>query len=86
MDDADRPQPFAAAYRPVILDLKPGTYEWCACGLSDEQPWCDGRSHNQTPFEPLTFTLTEQQRVLLCRCKQSGSPPFCDGTHGKLRD
>ena len=34
--------PKIAAKAPAVLDLEPGTYWWCACGLSSKQPFCDG--------------------------------------------
>ncbi len=30
---------------PFGLQLEPGTYWWCACGRSKNQPFCDG-THN----------------------------------------
>ena len=28
---------------PIKVELEPGTdYYWCSCGLSKNQPWCDG--------------------------------------------
>ena len=68
---------------PYILELDAGTYYWCACGKSANQPFCDG-SHRDTGFQPEEFTLTEKTRVFLCGCKHSGDRPFCDGTHNKL--
>ena len=37
---------------PVTLDLLPKTYLWCTCGMSKNQPFCDG-SHAKTEFKPL---------------------------------
>lgn len=72
-----------AIKEPAVLDLKPGTYYWCACGRSTDQPFCDG-SHAGSDFEPLEFSLDAPKTVALCRCKQTNNPPFCDGTHRKL--
>jgi Iron-binding zinc finger CDGSH type len=33
--------------KPTVLTLKPGAYYWCSCGLSANQPYCNG-SHKGT--------------------------------------
>lgn len=58
-------------------------YYYCTCGLSKNQPFCDG-SHKDTDFKPLAFTADETKEVRLCGCKHTANPPFCDGTHRKL--
>jgi CDGSH-type Zn-finger protein len=68
---------------PYILELAPGTYWWCACGKSKNQPFCDG-SHKGSAFTPVKLDLATTTKVALCGCKHSGKPPFCDGTHNKL--
>jgi CDGSH iron-sulfur domain-containing protein 3 len=68
---------------PYALELDAGTYWWCACGRSENQPFCDG-SHQGTDFAPLKVELPEAERVWLCGCKRSGSKPMCDGTHKRL--
>lgn len=75
--------PVVSARVPVVLDLQPGTYAWCACGRSQSQPFCDG-SHAGTGLEPVEFELTEARKVALCTCKHAGKKPFCDGTHRTL--
>jgi len=69
---------------PAVTELEPGTYWWCACGRSQNQPWCDG-SHAGTGFEPMELSVTEKKRYALCRCKQTKGMPFCDGTHSSLK-
>ncbi len=76
-------EPTIAAKEPAVLDLEPGTYYWCSCGRSRNQPCCDG-SHKGTEFTPLEFTIAEKKQVALCQCKRTGNPPYCDGAHGSL--
>jgi len=75
--------PKVAAKQPAILELEPGSYWWCACGFSSDQPFCDG-SHRTTTFTPLPFQVAELKKVALCQCKQTANPPHCDGSHSKL--
>lgn len=68
---------------PLMMEMQPGTYFWCACGKSSNQPFCDG-SHKGSEFTPKEVKIEEVQSVFWCRCKQTDNPPFCDGTHNKL--
>ncbi len=77
-------EPNIAATRPVVLELEAGTYMWCACGQSQNQPWCDG-SHRGSEFRPVRVDIEESKRVSMCCCKRSGKSPFCDGTHKQLQ-
>ncbi len=72
-----------AQKEPYTEELEAGTYHWCACGRSKNQPFCDG-SHKDTGIEPVEFELTEKKTVYLCGCKQTAGQPFCDGAHSKL--
>ncbi len=74
-----------AAKEPAVLELEPGTYYWCSCGRSANQPFCDG-SHKGTDFTPQVLEITEKQKVALCQCKRSKNGAFCDGSHAKLSD
>ncbi|MBE9101924.1 CDGSH iron-sulfur domain-containing protein [Vacuolonema iberomarrocanum] len=69
--------------KPAVMDLDAGTYYWCSCGQSSNQPFCNG-SHKGTDFTPIAFTLDEKKTVALCNCKVTGNQPFCDGSHAKL--
>lgn len=69
---------------PYVLDLEAGQHLWCACGKSETDPICDLKTHKTLGFAPKRFELTEKKKVTLCGCKQTGNPPFCDGTHTKL--
>ncbi|MBN1820896.1 MAG: CDGSH iron-sulfur domain-containing protein [Prolixibacteraceae bacterium] len=76
-------KPIIAAKKPAVVELGPGTYFWCACGRSSNQPFCNG-SHKGTGIVPQSFKIEEKKTVFLCQCKQSGNKPFCDGTHREL--
>jgi CDGSH-type Zn-finger protein len=69
--------------RPKVLELEPGTYKWCACGKTGNDPWCDG-THRGSEFRPHTIEIKEKGRYALCCCRRSGGAPFCDGTHKTL--
>ena len=76
-------KPEIAAQSPAVLELEPGNYFWCACGRSENQPWCDG-SHQGTDFTPVKTKIAEQKQYALCQCKRTGKQPFCDGTHNQI--
>lgn len=71
-------QPRIAAKEPSVLTLEAGTYYWCLCGRSRDQPFCDG-SHEGTGFEPLEFTVDETKEVALCQCKRTKTPRTATG-------
>ncbi len=74
-----------AAKVPVVLELEPGTYYWCRCGRSENQPYCDG-AHKGTNLTPLEFTIDEKKKYAMCLCKHTAKEPFCDGKHKMLDD
>lgn len=69
--------------KPQVLDLADGSYAWCACGLSSNQPWCDG-SHKGTGLRPKLFKMENAKKAAICMCKQTSNPPYCDGSHSKI--
>jgi len=71
--------------QPYVIDEQPGVKHWCACGKSENQPYCDG-SHSRlnTGMQPIKVTIEKAKKVAWCGCRQSGNKPFCDGTHAKL--
>ncbi len=68
-------------YREV---LQPGTYLYCQCGYSKDQPFCNGY-HNGTKIKPMKFEVKSERRVSLCTCKLTKTPPYCDDSHLSLR-
>ena len=75
--------PIVVAKKPLVVELDPGTYHWCACGRSQEQPLCDG-SHKGSGITPVAFTLAQREKVWLCQCRHTKTPPHCDGSHKRL--
>lgn len=76
-------KPVRASDTPFAVDVEQGkTYFWCACGRSQNQPFCDG-SHKETPFRPVKYEATKTATVYFCGCKSTGNPPLCDGSHKK---
>ena len=76
-------QPNIPQKTPYVMDLEPGNYAWCACGKSENQPYCDG-SHKGSEFTPIVEKITEVKKVAWCGCKHSNNKPYCDGTHKNL--
>jgi CDGSH iron-sulfur domain-containing protein 3 len=74
--------PQIAQKSPFVLEMDPGKYAWCACGRSQNQPFCDG-SHRDTGITPLVTHIDEKKTIAWCGCKHSNNKPFCDGTHSK---
>lgn len=75
--------PKIAQKAPYVMEMEPGTYWWCRCGRSANQPFCDG-AHAGTEFTPMETVISEKRTAAWCGCKHTSTPPFCDGTHNKL--
>ena len=74
----------AAQKCPYQAELEKGrTYQYCRCGRSKLQPFCDD-AHVGTDIEPFEFVAERTEIVNLCGCKETGDPPFCDGSHNVL--
>jgi len=72
---------FTERTQPAGVSLEEGkTYAWCSCGLSDNQPFCDG-SHKTTDKTPVVFKCEEAGTKYLCMCKKTNNAPYCDGSH-----
>ena len=59
------------------------TYSWCACGLSQAQPFCDSSHRKEGKFKSLKYSSEESKDIYFCGCKMTKNPPFCDGSHSK---
>ena len=76
--------PIIAQKAPYPVAVESGkTYYWCACGRSQQQPFCDG-SHKGTSFTPVKYQATESKKVYFCGCKHTENQPLCDGAHNTL--
>ena len=78
-------QPHIAAREPAAVEVEAGKdYWWCACGLSKNQPFCDGSHKAEGLFNPMQWTAPKTGTRWFCACKQTKNAPFCDGTHKTL--
>lgn len=76
--------PHVAQKAPIPVAVESGKdYWWCACGRSQNQPFCDG-SHKGSDFLPMKWTADETGSKYFCACKHTKGQPFCDGTHKSL--
>lgn len=77
-------KPKIAARNPAKVEVEEGKkYAWCSCGLSENQPFCDGK-HKGTDFVPVVFTAEKSELCYFCQCKHSGKGMLCDGAHNDL--
>ena len=76
--------PKVAGDGPSEIELEAGKkYAYCTCGLSANQPFCDGQ-HKGTDFAPIVFEAEESKTCYLCQCKKTGNGPYCDGSHNSI--
>ncbi len=84
MTDMPNDQAVVAQRGPFPIDVHAGKkYFWCACGRSQNQPFCDG-SHKDTSLQPVPYTADADRTLYFCGCKQTGTAPLCDGSHNRL--
>ena len=68
---------------PFVVDENGGKKAICSCGLSANNPYCDG-SHKGTGFSPEIVEITKDKKVAWCGCKHSSKGSMCDGSHKNL--
>lgn len=79
-------KPVVSGNSPEKVTLeKDKRYFFCACGRSENQPFCDG-SHKGTSFTPKPFVADKEGDAWLCCCKHTGNAPYCDGSHKQFSD
>ena len=77
-------KPVSAQKSPYKVKVEKGkTYFWCACGLSQKQPFCDVSHKKERKFKSLKYLATESKEVFFCGCKMTSHQPLCDGSHSK---
>ena len=79
-------EPKIAGTAPMPIEVEEGkSYFWCSCGMSSNQPFCDG-SHKGSEFSPVKYTAEKDGKAFFCTCKRSDKSPLCDGSHKALKD
>lgn len=69
---------------PFKVEVEAGKkYFFCACGLSQKQPFCDG-AHKGSGLKSIIFEATENKVAYFCGCKNSKKGALCDGSHSSL--
>jgi len=77
-------KPTIAQKAPYSVEVESGkSYYWCSCGLSKNQPFCDG-SHQGTSFTPVEYKAKQNETIYFCGCKNSKNGVLCDGSHSSL--
>ncbi len=67
---------------PYVMEVEAGKKAYCTCGLSSNQPFCDGQ-HKGSSFTPEIVEFDSTKKVAFCGCRKSGNGAFCDGSHAK---
>ncbi len=66
-----------AAEEPMVVAVVPEKiYSWCTCGLSEKQPFCDGRHKTieGMPFRSLKVQFHDPGRCLLLHVQTNQDP------------
>jgi len=65
--------------------LEPGRKLFCACGESENKPFCDAsHARKRTGRKPHVVEITEAGRYTICQCGTTRNAPFCDDSHLSL--
>ena len=78
-------KPTSPQKSPYKVKVEKGkTYFWCACGLSQKQPFCDGSHKKEGNFKSVKYLANSDKEVFFCGCKITKHPPACDNSHLKF--
>jgi len=77
-------EPVIPQKAPYLVEVEEGrVYRWCACGKSDNQPFCNNM-HTPDDPPPVMWKADSSGMKPFCGCKKTQNPPFCDGTHNSI--
>ena len=48
--------------KPIVLEMEAGKKAWCSCGLSEKEPFCDGK-HKGSGMSPIIVTIEENKKI-----------------------
>ena len=78
-------KPATPQKEPYKIKVEKGKiYFWCACGLSQKQPFCDGSHKKEGNFKSVKYLANSDKEVFFCGCKITKHPPACDNSHLKF--
>lgn len=76
-------KPVVAGKRSLKLEMEAGTYLYCTCGRTKNQPFCD-KAHKGSGFKPEIVVIREKRLVKWCMCRHSQKGYWCDNSHRQL--
>ena len=72
MENPTTPQ--KSPYKVIIEKGK--TYFWCACGLSQKQPFCDGTHKKEGKFKSIKYIAEERKEIFFLRVQDDETSTF----------